>query len=45
MAMGPEVARLMAEELNKDTEWQTEQVKAFNKVAGNYILAGERIKS
>jgi glycerol-3-phosphate dehydrogenase len=39
MAMAPEVARLMASELNKDTEWQAEQVSAFNKVAKNYILA------
>jgi glycerol-3-phosphate dehydrogenase len=39
IAMAPEVARLMASELNKDTEWQTEQVNAFNKVAKNYILA------
>jgi glycerol-3-phosphate dehydrogenase len=39
MAIAPEVARIMAIELNKDTEWQTEQVSAFNKVAKNYILA------
>lgn len=39
MAMAPEVARLMAVELNKDAKWQQEQVDAFNKVAGNYILA------
>jgi glycerol-3-phosphate dehydrogenase len=39
MAMAPEVARLMAGELNKDTKWQAEQVSAFNKVAKNYILA------
>ncbi|QEC75847.1 glycerol-3-phosphate dehydrogenase/oxidase [Mucilaginibacter ginsenosidivorax] len=38
-AMAPEVARLMAGELNKDAGWQKEQVEAFNKVAGNYILA------
>lgn len=39
IAMAPEVARLMAGELNKDIEWQAEQVSAFNKVARNYILA------
>lgn len=39
VAMAPEVARLMAAELNKDAAWQTEQIAAFNKVAGNYILA------
>lgn len=37
-AMAPEVARLMAGELGKDAQWQTEQVAAFNKVATNYIL-------
>ncbi|WP_184548011.1 glycerol-3-phosphate dehydrogenase/oxidase [Mucilaginibacter sp. FT3.2] len=37
--MAREVARLMAGELGKNDEWQTEQVNAFNKVAGNYILA------
>jgi len=44
IAMAPEVARLMAAELNKGAQWQKEQTEAFNKVAGNYILAG-RIKS
>jgi glycerol-3-phosphate dehydrogenase len=39
MAMAPGVASLMAEEMGKDIEWQAKQVKAFNKVAINYILA------
>ncbi|WP_114937342.1 glycerol-3-phosphate dehydrogenase/oxidase [Mucilaginibacter endophyticus] len=36
--MAPEVARLMAGELGKDTTWETAQVNAFNETAKNYIL-------
>ncbi|MFA6083269.1 glycerol-3-phosphate dehydrogenase/oxidase [Mucilaginibacter sp.] len=36
--MAPEVARLMATELKKDAVWETEQIKAFNQTAKNYVL-------
>jgi glycerol-3-phosphate dehydrogenase len=36
--MAPEVARLMADELKTGAAWETEQVKAFNETAKNYIL-------
>ncbi|WP_426589092.1 glycerol-3-phosphate dehydrogenase/oxidase [Mucilaginibacter sp. R-33] len=36
--MAPEVARLMAGELGKDTAWEAAQIKAFNETAKNYIL-------
>ncbi len=32
------VANVMAQELNKDTDWVTEQVKMFTKLAKGYIL-------
>lgn len=32
------VAEIMAEEMNKDQIWIEEQVKAFNKVAKNYVI-------
>lgn len=38
MAMAPAVARLMAAELGKDTEWERAQVEAFTAVAKGYIL-------
>ena len=31
-------AKIMADELGKDNEWQEEQIKAFGKVAANYLL-------
>jgi glycerol-3-phosphate dehydrogenase len=37
MEMAPEVARLMAAELNKDYSWQEAQVKAFSTLAGQYL--------
>jgi len=36
--MAPEVARLMALELQKDADWEAGQVEAFNHTAKNYIL-------
>ncbi len=36
----PEVARLMAETLGRDEQWQAEQVEAFRSVAQNYIWNG-----
>jgi glycerol-3-phosphate dehydrogenase len=37
MDMAPEVARLMAAELNKDYSWQEAQVKAFSTLAEQYL--------
>jgi len=34
----PLVAVLMASELKKDTNWEREQVRLFNKIADNYLL-------
>ncbi len=34
----PEVARIMAGELNKDEQWQQQQVKEFTSLAEKYIL-------
>ncbi|MBI2730979.1 MAG: glycerol-3-phosphate dehydrogenase/oxidase [Sphingobacteriales bacterium] len=34
----PLVAKLMAEEMNKDEDWQQEQIRRFNEVVDNYIL-------
>lgn len=34
----PVVAEIMAKELDKDKEWENEQVELFNKIAKNYIL-------
>ena len=36
--MAPKVAELLAKELGKTEEWQTEQVKEFNELAKGYIL-------
>ena len=38
MDMAPAVARLMAEELKKDGDWEKEQIVSFLNVAKNYIL-------
>jgi len=36
--MAPIVAKLMADELNYDEQWELEQVKEFTQLAQNYIL-------
>ena len=36
--MAPEVARLMAEKLDKDEAWQQEQVKQYQELVNGYIL-------
>ena len=38
MDMAPEVAKLMARELNKDADWEKEQIVSFLGVAKNYLL-------
>jgi glycerol-3-phosphate dehydrogenase len=35
--IAPKVARLMAEEMNKDEDWIKEQINNFNSIAGNYL--------
>ncbi|GAA0546067.1 glycerol-3-phosphate dehydrogenase/oxidase [Chitinophaga japonensis] len=40
IGMAPQVAALMAAELEKDDAWQQEQVQAFNAVAQHYLLTG-----
>ncbi|HUP80077.1 MAG TPA: glycerol-3-phosphate dehydrogenase/oxidase [Pirellula sp.] len=37
IAMAPTVARWMAEELNRDPEWQSAQILAFEQIARNFI--------
>ena len=37
--MAPRVAELMAAELNRDTDWQKEQVERFTKLANGYLLS------
>jgi glycerol-3-phosphate dehydrogenase len=37
MEMAPEVARLMAAELNRDCSWQEDQLSVFSKLAGQYL--------
>jgi glycerol-3-phosphate dehydrogenase len=37
--MAREVARLMAQELGRDEEWEKKEVAAFEKLAGGYALA------
>jgi glycerol-3-phosphate dehydrogenase len=34
----PRVAALLAKELGRDQQWQTAQVEAFSRIAGNYVL-------
>ena len=36
--MAPTIAKLMAEELNKNKEWEKEQVDSFNKIAKGYLV-------
>jgi glycerol-3-phosphate dehydrogenase len=38
LAMAPRVAELMARELHRSGTWQSEQVRAFADIAGNYLL-------
>jgi glycerol-3-phosphate dehydrogenase len=38
MEMAPEVARLIAVELNRNADWEKEQIVSFNKVAKNYFV-------
>lgn len=37
MAIAPKIARLMAEQMQKDESWIQEQINNFNSVAGNYL--------
>lgn len=39
MEMAPEVAALLAEEMDKDEKWITQEVKEFNALCTNYILS------
>ncbi|MCB2379754.1 glycerol-3-phosphate dehydrogenase/oxidase [Hymenobacter sp. BT635] len=41
LRMAPQVAALLARELDKDTAWQQQQVAAFEQVARYYVLEGE----
>ncbi len=36
--IAPKVAAIMAKELDKDEDWQAQQVESFNKVAKNYCV-------
>ena len=36
--IAPDVAKLMADEMGRDEDWQAEQVEAFRDVASNYVL-------
>lgn len=38
LAVAPKVAELMAEELDKNDEWITEQINIFKKTAQNYLV-------
>ena len=38
MEAAPLTVKIMAAEFGKDNEWEEEQIKAFNQVAGNYLL-------
>jgi glycerol-3-phosphate dehydrogenase len=40
VAMAPQVARLMAQELSRDASWEAEQVRAFGVVAEGYLVGG-----
>lgn len=37
--IAPQTAKIMADELGRDEKWQAEQVKDFNKIAENYLIA------
>jgi glycerol-3-phosphate dehydrogenase len=36
--MAPEVARIMAKEMDKSSDWEQDQVKEFTSLAANYLL-------
>lgn len=36
--IAPEVARLVAEELGKNKQWETDQINIFNSIADNYTI-------
>ena len=38
IGLAPEVAKLMARELNRDEQWQQEQVAQFSSIAKNYYF-------
>jgi glycerol-3-phosphate dehydrogenase len=38
LEIAPKVATIMAQELEKDKQWEQEQVTAYNSIAANYIL-------
>jgi glycerol-3-phosphate dehydrogenase len=40
MDMAPAVARIMAKELNKDEDWEKQQVLSFTSIARNYLVDG-----
>lgn len=40
MEMAPEVARLMAEELNLGEQWQKEQIDSYRELASGYVVTG-----
>jgi len=41
LAMAPEAARLLAAELGRDKAWQRDQVEAFGRIAGRYLVSVE----
>jgi glycerol-3-phosphate dehydrogenase len=36
--MAPAVAKILAKELNKSTDWEKEQIKEYTKLANEYLL-------
>jgi len=38
LEIAPQVAKIMAEELNKDSQWEEEEIKKFSRVAKGYLL-------
>jgi hypothetical protein len=36
--MAPKVASVMAAELNRDIEWEIQQVSEYNAIASGYLL-------
>lgn len=39
LRIAPKVVKIMAKQMNKDQEWQTNQLKAFENICQNYILS------
>ena len=37
--VAPDVAKLMGDEMNKDSNWQQQQINAFNELAKQYLLS------